>query len=135
MRARAALSGKTFVVVFDGATSQSRAYRAAARKAFRQELSRVGPTYESYEVRIWIEGYRRGRRLDADNVAKAVLDSLVGLVWRDDRQVTRLIVEKLSEGGERIVLAASPTDIAETSEAMATVLADAGLAGGRPGVS
>ena len=134
MRARAGLSAKTFVVAFDGVTSQTRAYRDAARKAFREELSHVGPTYDNYEVHLWIKGYRRGRRLDVDNVAKAALDSLVGLVWRDDRQVTRLVVEKLSEGGERIVLRARPTSLEETSEAMDEALLSIGLAAGPAGV-
>lgn len=31
---------------------------------------------------------------DVDNVAKAVLDALNGVAWADDRQVSRLVVEK-----------------------------------------
>lgn len=33
-------------------------------------------------------------RPDADNVAKAVLDSMAGVAWIDDSQVVHLIVEK-----------------------------------------
>lgn len=33
-------------------------------------------------------------RADVDNAAKAVLDSLNGIAWKDDSQVQRLVVEK-----------------------------------------
>ena len=33
-------------------------------------------------------------RPDADNIAKAVLDSLKGIAWRDDTLVRRLVIEK-----------------------------------------
>lgn len=33
-------------------------------------------------------------RADIDNCAKAVLDSLTGIAWEDDSQVSRLVVEK-----------------------------------------
>ena len=36
---------------------------------------------------------------DVDNTAKAILDSLNGVAWEDDRQVRRLVVEK-SYGAE-----------------------------------
>ena len=34
------------------------------------------------------------KRPDADNVTKAVLDAGKGVLWRDDTQVARLVVEK-----------------------------------------
>ena len=38
---------------------------------------------------------------DADNIAKAILDSLNGVAWRDDSQVSELIVRKrVAAGGE-----------------------------------
>ena len=33
-------------------------------------------------------------RVDLDNVGKAILDSLNGVAWGDDRQVQRLVIEK-----------------------------------------
>lgn len=124
MRAKAFRQGATTVVLFDAATTQSKALRAEALKAFKRDLKDQGPSYDSFDVRIWIEGYRRGRRLDVDNVAKASLDALVGLVWRDDRQVTRLCVEKLAAGPDRVVVAATPTALGEESEALASLLQD-----------
>jgi Holliday junction resolvase RusA-like endonuclease len=44
---------------------------------------------------VWINVYfpdQRGR--DIDNVAKSVLDALNLDVWKDDRQVVRLVVER-----------------------------------------
>ena len=124
MRARAFRRGATTVVLFDAATTQSKALRAEALKAFKRDLKDQGPSYDSFHVCIWIEGYRRGRRLDVDNVAKASLDALVGLVWRDDRQVTRLCVEKLTAGPDQVVVAATPTALGEESEALASLLQD-----------
>jgi crossover junction endodeoxyribonuclease RusA len=36
-----------------------------------------------------------GREPDADNLAKAFLDGLNGIAWVDDRQVRKLIIEKI----------------------------------------
>lgn len=52
---------------------------------------------------------------DLDNVAKAVLDALNGVAFRDDRQVIRLIVEKRYDpdgvGSTKIVVATMDEDI------------------------
>lgn len=34
------------------------------------------------------------RRIDLDNLSKAVQDGLNGIVWKDDKQNTRLVIEK-----------------------------------------
>lgn len=127
MKARVARTDGGVLVLFEGATTQSKAYREEARKAFRQALRDVGPSYDSFQVRIWIEGYRRGRRIDVDNIAKACLDALVGLVWRDDRQVTRLVVEKLAEGPDRVIVAADKSELADRSASLDALLAAAAM--------
>ncbi len=43
-----------------------------------------------------------------DNVTKACLDALTGALWKDDRQVQRLTVERLAGGDPGIVLAVRP---------------------------
>lgn len=41
------------------------------------------------------------RRRDVDNLAGAVMDALNGVLWRDDSQIVRLVVEKhLAAKGE-----------------------------------
>jgi len=35
-----------------------------------------------------------GRRVDADNLSKCVMDGLNGIVWEDDRQNIRLVIDK-----------------------------------------
>ena len=35
------------------------------------------------------------KRPDADNIAKAILDALNGIAWKDDNQVVQLVVIKL----------------------------------------
>ena len=45
---------------------------------------------------------RHTKKPDADNLAKAVLDSLNGLIWVDDAQVCELSVSKwIAAGDER----------------------------------
>lgn len=44
---------------------------------------------------------------DLDNTAKTVLDSLTGIIWRDDSQVARLLVEKFYSNEPRAEIAIS----------------------------
>jgi Holliday junction resolvase RusA-like endonuclease len=64
----------------------------------------------------------RRKRIDADNVAKAVLDALTGVVWRDDSQVLRLRVEKVDARRERVTVAAGPC-VAGDGDALARLRA------------
>jgi Holliday junction resolvase RusA-like endonuclease len=43
-------------------------------------------------------------KTDLDNVGKLILDSLNGILWVDDEQVTVLVIRKHREGPERIEL-------------------------------
>jgi len=43
--------------------------------------------------------YHTGRP-DTDNLAKAVLDSLTGIAWRDDAQVSQLTASKIYVAGD-----------------------------------
>lgn len=50
--------------------------------------------------------HRPGRRADIDNLGKAVLDAGNGILWRDDRQVVRLVLQlrEVERGQERLEL-------------------------------
>ena len=39
------------------------------------------------------------RRVDLDNLSKAVLDALNGYLWADDRQIVRMVLTKIADVG------------------------------------
>lgn len=92
----------------EGAGSSSRALRQRLVPFFRKEARHLGPSHDSLAVTIWIETLAPRRRLDTDNVAKACLDALTGLLWRDDSQILRLTVEKVAGDGERLTIEVRP---------------------------
>ncbi len=111
-RARIArLDGKIYFEI-DGVATRTGPARKAIADLCRKEYRGLGPTYEPFTVAIWTEAPwrdpHRGKKIDADNVAKACLDALSGVVWRDDSQVQRLLVEKLEADQSRILIEISP---------------------------
>jgi len=62
----------------------------AARERLREE---DGPTAQDVAVLI-IYFYQGETTLDIDNIAKSLLDGLKGVLFRDDRQVSELVVRK-----------------------------------------
>jgi len=62
----------------------------AARERLREE---DGPTAQDVAVLI-IYFYHGETTLDVDNIAKSLLDGLKGVLFRDDRQVSELVVRK-----------------------------------------
>jgi hypothetical protein len=62
----------------------------AARERLREE---DGPTAHDVAVLI-IYFYQGETTLDVDNIAKSLLDGLKGVLFRDDRQVSELVVRK-----------------------------------------
>ena len=63
------------------------------RSLIRSFYRRLRPAMGLFSVHIFVVG--GGERMDVDNVAKAWLDALTGFVWHDDRQVARLLVERV----------------------------------------
>lgn len=92
-------------------------YKQALR---REYIEQGGPHFGSKPVSVTIAAMRalpetlskRGaasemdtHKPDLDNLAKAVLDALAGVAYDDDKQVTRLVVEKyprIASGGDRL---------------------------------
>ena len=62
----------------------------AARERLREE---DGPTAQDVAVLI-IYFYHGETTLDVDNIVKSLLDGLKGVLFRDDRQVSELVVRK-----------------------------------------
>lgn len=92
----------------DALTSQSRRFKTLIGEFFRTEFKRVRPKWGPYEVTIIIERTENSPVHDVDNVAKAVLDALTGVVFHDDSQVERLHVEKVIGERARVRVRAVP---------------------------
>lgn len=103
--------GETALLLIDGATTQTRTLKKFVSAFMKKEAAAIRPSFSPFEVRIWtsVMAEKRGHH-DVDNVAKAVLDSLSGYVWRDDRQVVRLVSERFTGAQNRIAVRATPID-------------------------
>ncbi|TRO95267.1 RusA family crossover junction endodeoxyribonuclease [Glycocaulis profundi] len=100
----------------DAVTSQSRRFKSLIGDFMRTEFKRVRPKWGPYEVFITIERTETSPKHDVDNVAKAVLDALNGVVFHDDSQVERLHVEKIM--GERPRVSVQVRPLAEDRPAI-----------------
>lgn len=77
-----------------GLTTQAKYYKTLLREFFRKDFHPLRPGYGEYSVHIMMEYTGDPPRMDLDNLAKALLDSLTGNVFEDDSQVARLLVER-----------------------------------------
>ena len=60
-----------------------------------KECTRPEERLTAGDVTVWLHFYRSDkRRVDLDNLSKAVLDALNGIIWHDDKQVTTLHITK-----------------------------------------
>ena len=87
--------GDDLLIRVNLATTQTRKLKAELRSFLRREAAFVRPHFGPFEVRIWTSQFGNKSHLDVDNIAKACLDALNGVVWRDDRQVMRVTSEKI----------------------------------------
>ena len=108
-KVRVFTEGETALVIIDAATTQTRALKKYVSAFIKREAASVRPWHGPFEVRIWtsVLASKRGAH-DVDNVAKAILDALSGIFWRDDRQVVRLISERFEGDANRIAVKVTP---------------------------
>lgn len=104
-----AFRGEAALLRIDLATTQTRKLKKAVAEFVRREAAAVRPWYGPFAVHIWtsVRAEKRGAH-DVDNIAKACLDALNGVFWRDDRQVARLTSEKFEGDANRIAILVEP---------------------------
>ncbi len=100
--------GEEILIRINIATTQARKLKAEIRQFLRKEAAFIRPHFAPFDVHIWTSEYENKSHMDVDNIAKACLDALNGVVWRDDRQVVRLTSEKFQGSCRSIVIKATP---------------------------
>jgi len=106
-RARAYRAGGFIRVVTPEKTRHYRAMVAEAATAAQGSLEPLDgpvelrsvfflpvPASMSKKAATALIGRFQGRKPDADNLVKALQDGMTGIIWTDDCQVARLVVEK-----------------------------------------
>lgn len=92
--------GRRFLTSVGKAIKLDYAYQAKAQYS--------GPVLED-PIRVDAVIYFENKRSDIDNVIKATLDCLTGLLWKDDMQVVELhVFKKIDKENPRIELAIRP---------------------------
>lgn len=120
-RFRIARLDDRYVIRFGGIWTKRTRLKADMGGFFRKEYRALRPRYGDFGVHIYVQCEKPRRRVDADNVAKACLDALTGILWRDDSQVMRLTVEKLAAEADAVTMViadAGETDAAQQLEAL-----------------
>lgn len=93
---------------------KSRSWKGAARVQMEAALNGRAPILEGpvfvtvrafhacpttdHRKRVPAPRRWRAKRPDLENVAKAVLDAATGVLWRDDAQIARLVIEQFTCG-------------------------------------
>lgn len=95
----------------NGLTTQAKYYKPLFKEFFRKDFRNLRPEHGDFDVHITMEYTGDPPHMDLDNLAKALLDSLIGAVYFDDSQVARLLVERREGERERIVLRTAHTGL------------------------
>ncbi|MEQ1810093.1 MAG: RusA family crossover junction endodeoxyribonuclease [Terricaulis sp.] len=103
VRAREITGGAEIAI--DGITTQARYYKPLVYEFFRKEFP-IRPKNGEFEVELIMEYVGEVPRLDLDNLAKALLDTLKGHVFFDDSQIAKLLCERRAGERERIAVRA-----------------------------
>lgn len=106
-----AYRGDTVILRIRAATTSARKLKGIVSEFCRKEVAVKRPYYGPFEVHIWtsVMAEKRGHH-DVDNIAKACLDALNGVFWRDDRQVVRLISERFTGEANEIAIRVRPLE-------------------------
>lgn len=102
------MSGDELNLRVDALTSQTRRFRSLIGEFLRLEFKRDRLPGLAYEVCIRIERPGTVEDQDVDNVAKAVLDALSGVVFHEDSPVNSLSVTKHESEHARVSVLARP---------------------------
>ena len=106
-------NGRSYAMNYTPTRHPVNAFKAAVQARFAEERYEVAVLHRPAKVKLLCH-FPRPKRLcgpklaalphrhvskpDAENVAKAVLDALTGICWRDDSQVWSLEIEKWYAG-------------------------------------
>jgi hypothetical protein len=108
-----------------------RRWRELVTRSARERLQEEGgPTNQDVAILI-IYFYQGEATLDVDNIAKSLLDGLKGVIFRDDQQVSELLVRKtrfsagLSLTGASLYLLDAIERMSQTGSDFVYVRADA----------
>ena len=106
-----AFRGEKALLRIRAATTQTRRLKKLVATFCRKEVSVRRPSFAPFEVHIWtsVVADKKGA-FDVDNIAKACLDALNGVFWRDDRQVVRLTSERFEGEVNEIAILVKPLD-------------------------
>lgn len=102
-------NGTETLVIIDAVTTQTRPLKKFVAAHAKRQGTGLRVHHGPFEVRIWtsVMAEKSGAH-DVDNIAKAILDALSGIFWRDDRQVVRLISERFIGDANRIAVKITP---------------------------
>lgn len=92
----------------DGLTTQAKYYKPLLKDFFRRHLPAARPRWGDFEAHIAMEFQGDPPHMDLDNLAKAMLDSVVGTAFHDDSQVARLLVERRPSDREGVWMRLAP---------------------------
>lgn len=91
-------------VALDGITTQARYYKPLVYEFFRKEFP-ARPRWGEMAVEISMTYLGEDPpQLDLDNLAKAALDALIGFVYHDDSQISRLLCQRQRGERDQIVI-------------------------------
>jgi len=107
-----------------------RRWRERVARAARERLKEEGGLTEADVAVLIIYFYQGETTLDVDNIAKSLLDGLKGVLFRDDTQVSELLIRKtrlsagLSLAGASLYLLDAIERMSETGSDFVYVRAD-----------